>query len=150
MSNRRLEVFHYRQALHQMQQGLSDRAIAKSGLVGRHKAGQLRLRASEEGWLKPGVVLPDNAALAALFDAPKRAAAGPTSSLEFHRDRIKQWVEDGINGRVVHRVLTESHGYRGSYSSVYREQHQGKDTSTDDRAGFRSRTHGPGRFWQGP
>ncbi len=120
MSNRRLEVFHYRQALHQMQQGLSDRAIAKSGLIGRHKAGQLRLRASEEGWLKPGVVLPDNAALAALFDAPKRAAAGPTSSLEFHRDRIKQWVEDGINGRVVHRVLTESHGYRGSYSSVYR------------------------------
>jgi len=35
-------VFHYRQALHSMQQGLSDRAIAKSGLMGRQKVGQLR------------------------------------------------------------------------------------------------------------
>ena len=113
-------MFHYRQALHQMQQGLSDRAIAKSGLIGRQKAGQLRLRASDEGWLEPGVMLPDDTTLAAVFDAPKRAAAGPPSSLESHRDRITQWVQDGINGRVVHRVLTESYGCRGSYSSVYR------------------------------
>ena len=120
MSNRRLEVFHYRQALHSMQQGLSDRAIARSGLMGRLKAGQLRLLAVEKKWLEPGAVLPDDATLAELFDAPKRAAAGPSSSLEIHRDRIKQWVTDGINGRVVHRVLMESHGYRGSYSSVYR------------------------------
>jgi transposase len=115
-----LEVFHYRQALHQMQQGLSDRAIAKGGLIGRQKAGLVRLRASNEGWLKPGAVLPDDATLAEVFDAPKRAAAGPPSSLEVHRERITGWVKDGINGRVVHRVLTESHGYTGSYSSVYR------------------------------
>lgn len=120
MSNRRLEVFHYRQALHQMQQGLSDRAIAKSGLIGRQKARQLRQRASDEGWLKPGALLPDDATLAEVFDASKRAAAGPPSSLDTHRERIKGWLEDGVNGRVVHRVLSESHGYRGSYSSVYR------------------------------
>ena len=129
MSNRRLEVFHYRQALYLMQQNQSDRAIAKSGLVGRQKAGQLRAYASSKGWFEPGASLPDDATLAELFDAPKRAAAGPASSLEPHRDRIKQWVEDGINGRVVHRVLCESHGYRGSYSSVYRMMRSIKATT---------------------
>ena len=42
MSNRRLEVFHYRQVLYQMQQGMSDRAIALGGTMGRRKAAQLR------------------------------------------------------------------------------------------------------------
>ena len=49
MSNRRLEVFHYRQALQQMQQGMSDRAIALGGTMGRRKAAQLRCRATAEG-----------------------------------------------------------------------------------------------------
>ena len=42
------------------------------------------------------------------------------SSVEPYREQIAQWVEEGINGRVIHRVLTQSHGYRGSYSSVNR------------------------------
>ncbi len=121
MSNRRLEVFHYRQVLFQMQQGLSDRAIAKSGLMGRHKIADVRCRASAQGWLKTGSILPDDATLDVFFSTPKvRSNAGPSSSLENHRLRIKGWVEDGVNGRVIHRVLAESHGYRGSYSSVYR------------------------------
>lgn len=120
MSNRRLEVFHYRQALHLMQQKQSDRAIAKSGLMGRQKAGLLRARALKEGWLEPGVTLPDDATLATIFDAPKRQAAGPASSLEAHQEQIKEWVEQQVNGRVIHRALTESHGYRGSYASVNR------------------------------
>ncbi len=77
--------------------------------MGRLKAGQLRLLAIEKKWLEPGAALPDDATLTELFDALKRAAAGPSSSLERHRDRIKQWVIDGINRRVVHRVLMVSH-----------------------------------------
>lgn len=45
MSNRRLEVCHYRQALHQMQHKISDRAIAKSRFIGRKKAGKRRCHA---------------------------------------------------------------------------------------------------------
>lgn len=120
MSNRRLEVVHYRQALYLMQQKQSDRAIAKTGIVGRQKAGQLRAHAVSKGWLLSGATLPDNETLAELFDAPKRAAAGPSSSLEEHRIRITAWLEDGINLRVILRVLRESHGYRGSYSSLHR------------------------------
>ena len=59
MSNRRLEVFHYRQVLYQMQQGMSDRAIALGGTMGRRKAAQLRCKAATEGWLTPGASLPE-------------------------------------------------------------------------------------------
>jgi len=120
MSNRRLEVFHYRQVLYQMQQGLSDRAIAKSGLMGRHKVAAVRCRASDKGWINSGTQLPDDATLEAFFSTLTRSKAGPPSSLENHEERITAWVEEGINGRVIHRVLTESHGFHGSYSSVYR------------------------------
>ena len=54
--------------------------------------------------------MPDDAILVELFDTPKKAAAGPSSSLETHRDQIKQWFSDGINGRVVYRVLMEARG----------------------------------------
>jgi len=52
MSNRRLELNHYRQALHLMQHKQSDRAIAKRGLMRREKAAQVRTVAAELGWLK--------------------------------------------------------------------------------------------------
>ena len=120
MSNRRLEVFHYRQVLYQMQQGMSDRAIALGGTMGRRKAAQLRCKAATEGWLTPGASLPDDATLAALFITPKQGNTGPVSTLEVHRARIAQWVESGINARVMHRALEDSHGYQGSYASVNR------------------------------
>ena len=82
MSNRRLEVFHYRQVLYQMQQGMSDRAIALGGTMGRRKAAQLRCKAATEGWLTPGASLPDDATLAALFITPKQGNTGPVSTLE--------------------------------------------------------------------
>ena len=120
MSNRRLEVFHYRQVLYQMQQGMSDRAIALGGTMGRRKAAQLRCKAATEGWLTPGASLPDDATLAALFVTPKQGNTGPVSTLEVHRERIAQWVESGINARVMYRALEDSHGYQGSYASVNR------------------------------
>jgi len=106
MSNRRLEVFHYRQVLYQMQQGMSDRAIALGGTMGRRKAAQLRCKAATEGWLTPGASLPDDATLAALFITAKHGNTGPVSTLEVHRERITQWVESGINARVMHRIHT--------------------------------------------
>jgi hypothetical protein len=117
MSNRRLEVFHYRQALLQMQRGMSDRAIALGGTIGRKKAAQLRCRASSEGWLDAGATLPDDATLAAIFISPRQSVSGPESSLERHRHRVKRWIDSGINARVIHRALEESHG---SYRSRHR------------------------------
>lgn len=42
MSKRRFEMYHYRQALVRMRLGDSDRDLARSRLMGRKKAAQLR------------------------------------------------------------------------------------------------------------
>jgi hypothetical protein len=67
MANRRFEMFHYRQVVHRMRMGESDRAIAKSKLIGRLKCAQVRAVAEKSGWLGAGP-LPDDAELAAAFE----------------------------------------------------------------------------------
>ncbi len=52
MSNRRFEMYEYRQVIFRMRLGESDRAIAKAGLMDRAKAAELRKFAREHGWLQ--------------------------------------------------------------------------------------------------
>ena len=63
MSNRRIEMHQYRQVIHRMRQGQSDRAIAKTKLMGRLKCALVRSVARDNGWLgneplPPTLVLP--------------------------------------------------------------------------------------------
>jgi hypothetical protein len=67
MANRRFEMFYYRQVIHRMRMGESDRAIAKSRVMGRLKCAQVRAVAERSGWLGPGP-LPDDTELAAAFE----------------------------------------------------------------------------------
>jgi len=57
-------MYQFRQILTHMRSGQSDRQIAKAGLMGRPKAGALRVLALEHGWLDPAQPLPDDAVLA--------------------------------------------------------------------------------------
>ena len=62
MANRTFEMYQYRQILTRMRLGESDRAISRTGLMGRQKAGAslraythrqaLREVAGREGWLE--------------------------------------------------------------------------------------------------
>ena len=112
-------MFEYRQVLVRMRLGDSDRALAKAGLIGRPKAKALRQLAESQGWLDADQPLPDDAALSlALRQSPGRAAA--QSSVEPYRERVSEWVKQGIQAKAIHQALVRRHGYRGSYSSVYR------------------------------
>src|SRR5258708_22554636 len=71
MGRRRFEMFQYRQVLLRLRQGDSDRDIARSGLMGRPKAAVFRLLGGAQGWLKPEVPLPADAALAAVINATR-------------------------------------------------------------------------------
>lgn len=46
-------MYEYRHILVRMRLGDSDRALARAGLIGRHKAGELRALAQSKGWLDP-------------------------------------------------------------------------------------------------
>ena len=52
MTNRRFELFEYRQVLVRMRQGDSDRDIGRAGLMGRKKLTAVRrMRRSAAGWI---------------------------------------------------------------------------------------------------
>jgi hypothetical protein len=56
-------MYEYRQVIHRMRMGESDRAIAGLKLIGRVKSAQVRTIATEKGWLGKGP-LPDDEELA--------------------------------------------------------------------------------------
>jgi transposase len=113
-------MFQYRQVLVRLRQGDTDRQIAKAGLMGRRKAGEVREVASSRDWLDPARPLPDDVALAAAFDREAPLPSSCVSSLEPFREQIEQWADAGIQGTTMHAALARNHGYTGSYSAVRR------------------------------
>jgi len=120
MANRRFEMFEYRQVIHRMRMGQSDRAIAKSGLMGRLKCAFVRTVAENRGWLSTDVPLPDDTELATVFTT--EAIANPThQSLSLpYEEQIKKWTQEGICWSTIHQTLVDQFGFKGSYSSVRR------------------------------
>ena len=95
MSNKRFEMFEFRAALIRMRHGDSDRAIARSGLMGRNKARQFRVSAKLHGWLDPGNPLPDEEEMARV--APnwgKMLGDAGASSVEPYRAQVEEWAEE--------------------------------------------------------
>lgn len=119
MSNRRFEMYVYRQVLVRLRQGDSDRDVARSRLMGRRKVAQVRRQSLPHGWLDTQQPLPDDAVLASVFGASPTIPRN-TSTLEPWREQITRWVEAGVQGTTIHTTLKRNHGYTGSYSAVRR------------------------------
>lgn len=115
-------MHEYRVALMRMRRGESDRVIAAARVMGRRRAADVRRVAEERGWLETAASLPDDAALAAVFETGrterKRAAQAPV--LEVHRERIGAWHGAGVQGTTIHAKLVRDHGVVCHYSSVRR------------------------------
>jgi len=118
MANRRFEMYQYRQVIHRMRMGETDRAIARSKLMGRLKCAQVRAVADQNGWLKD-TPLPEDPVLVEMF---KKSTPNIThdSRCQPHEEQIKKWFEAGIQGTTIHRALVDQFGFAGSYSSVRR------------------------------
>jgi transposase len=111
-------MYQYRQILVHMRSGDSDREIARRGLAGRDKAGELRQLAHEKGWLDKSRPLPDDTVLAQ--DLVRTPPPTAVSSVEPYREDVERWFEQGIYATTIHEALQRKHGYEGSYSSVRR------------------------------
>ncbi len=119
MANRRIEMYQYRQVLHRMRCGDSNREIARSRLMGRRKAKKVRAVAQQEGWLAPEGSLPDDATLAEHFQR-KKPRRSSISRVEPHRKEVTKWFRDGVDGTTIYAALQRKHSFQGSYSSVRR------------------------------
>jgi transposase len=115
-------MYEYRQIIVRMRLGDSDRRLAKAGLIGRRKAGELRQLARRQGWLERTGTLPDDATLAQVL-RPVAAEATPSvsgSSVEPYRASVTQWWEAGIQATTIHQTLVRQYGFSGSYYAVHR------------------------------
>ncbi len=119
MANRRFEMYHYRQVIHRMRMGQSDRAIAKSKLMGRIKCTRVRSIAEQNGWLGD-VPLPGDEELARVFENEKEPNPTRASLSIPHKAQIEEWIGQGITGTTIYRALVDRFGFAGSYSSVRR------------------------------
>jgi hypothetical protein len=100
MSNRRFEMYEIRQVIVHMRSGQSDRQIAKSGLMGRKKAGEFRAIALKSGWLDKTQAVPDEAVIADVLDV-KSCRTTDVSSVYRHRDEITAWCETTVLAAVT-------------------------------------------------
>lgn len=119
MTNRRFEMYEYRQILVRMRQGESDRELARGGLIGRKKAQAMRARALLCGWLDPSLALPDDVQLMLVLK-PKRGRPAMSSTLAPFRTQVEAWADQGIAGTTIYRALVRNHQFAGSYSAVRR------------------------------
>src|SRR6201747_749934 len=92
MTNRRFDMYQYRQILVRRRRGYSDRDIARSKTMGRKKIAQVREIATQHGWLAREAALPDEHVMVA-FLARKEAPlpSSCVSTLEPWREQITKW-----------------------------------------------------------
>lgn len=112
-------MYEYRQVISHMRLGESDRAIAKSALVSRTKARQIRAIAVKEGWLNALIELPTDEILFNFFGKRIQRTSSESFSQPFENE-IMQWVLQGIQASTIHQALKNKYGYAGSYNSVQR------------------------------
>jgi hypothetical protein len=116
MSNKRFDVYQYRQILVRMRQGDSDRDIGRSKTMGRRKIAQVRQIAQERGWLNPDLALAEDRTLAEILARKQSLPVNCISTLEPWRELITKWYAAGIQDTTIHATLKRNHGYARSYS----------------------------------
>jgi transposase len=112
-------MHHYRNILVRMRLGESNRALAKTGLIGRKKAKQVRRLAEKQGWLDNPQPLPDDVVLARVLGRPSPPVQS-TSLVLPYQEEVTEWWKQGIDGTTIHHALIRKYGFQGSYSSVRR------------------------------
>ena len=120
MGRRTFEMYQYRQVIVRLRAGDSVREVARSGLMGRDKLGELRSVAVQHGWLDAACAVPDDAMIVAALGQGRRVASSTVSSVEPHRAVVKRWFDVGVQGRAIHAALKREHAFAGSYSAVVR------------------------------
>lgn len=119
----KLQVQQVQEIIHRLRQKQSERAITRDMGCARATVRRYRRFAQNHGYLDTASPLPTAAELAAasapLF-VPRRSNA---STVEPYRLVVEAMRKEDAEARAIHRRLTRSHGYTGSYGSVIRFIH---------------------------
>lgn len=119
MANRRFEMYEIRQIIARLRLGESDRNVARSQSMARKTVAAVRKRASTQGWLDAATTLPEDAAIAQVFQSTGLRAQN-VSALEPFREDVLAWHAQGITATTMHHALVRRHQFGGSLSAIYR------------------------------
>lgn len=105
--------------VYRLRKGESQRTVAAALNFHRATIRQYHAMAQQRGFLDPERSLPEEADILAVLGEPAPAPR-PTSSVEPYAGLVEKWLTDGVEVRAIHRMLTQDHGFTGSYSAVRR------------------------------
>jgi transposase len=108
-----------RDILYRLRQGQSERRIARDLGCSRKTIRRYHDLSDRFGYLDPACPLPTESVLLADL-GPAIPPPSPASSVEPYRDYVTDQLSRGVEMAAIHQRLQDSHGYRGSYSSVRR------------------------------
>lgn len=116
MSNRRFEVYQYRQILLRLKAGDSIRSIARDKLADRKKVRSIATAAKQQAWLSGE--LPTDEVLNNFFRM-EHVSENKKKILNYE-EQIEKWANQGIQASTIHATLVRDKGYTGSYDTVQR------------------------------
>lgn len=120
MAARSIHVTDLRELIRLLRKGETDRRIARDLGLSRNTVAKYRSWATGHDLL--GEQLPSEAAIDGLLQALRHGgrAAHETSSVEPFREKVQALVTAGVEAQAAWRILTDQHGFKGSYSAVKR------------------------------
>jgi transposase len=127
---KRKHMNHIQDILRRLQLGESERRIAKDMHIARKTVRKYHEIAKEQGYLEKTDVQPNESelmkALGPGVQAPKQA-----STVEPYREKIQDWVKEGVEMTAIWLRLQENYGYKGGYSSIRRFVHRLEPTEPE-------------------
>lgn len=118
MSNRRFDMYQYRQIIFRLRQSDSMRSIAQSKLADRKKVRQIRDIAVAHGWLNLARDLPTDEELQTVFKNTPKHCNQPKAIQ--HKEQIETWLKQGVQVSTIYAALQRQHGFEGSYTGLLR------------------------------
>lgn len=117
MSNRRFEMYQYSQIISQLRKGDTVRGMARAKLADRKKLRKIRDVAQTQGWLTPDTPMPSDDVIAQFF---AKGVPSQKSLLDPYKEKIEDWVQQGVQATTIHAHLLREHGFQGSYNVIQR------------------------------
>jgi transposase len=114
---------HIQDIVRRIQQGDSERRIAKDMQISRGTVHKYFKIAKEKGYLEKTDTQPSESELTEAL-GPGVQPPRQTSTVEPYRERIQDWVKQGVEMTAIWLRLQENFGYQGGYSSIRRFVHQ--------------------------
>ena len=120
---KRKHMNHIQDIIRRIQLGESERRIGRDMQISRQTVHKYHEIAKEQGYLEKGRAQPGEAELLEAL-GPGVRVPKQISTVEPYREKIQEWVKEGVEITAIWLRLKENYGYQGGYSSIRRFVHR--------------------------